>query len=73
MDNPWNWSINSLTPSALHDVMMWSADNQNHKPMTLSKSDFDNFDFRGDCLQYFTLPNIVEKNSNIKVCVETLK
>jgi len=29
----WNWSINSLTPSALHDVMMWNADNkksQNH-------------------------------------------
>jgi len=24
----WNWSINSLTPSALHDVMMWNTSNQ---------------------------------------------
>jgi len=23
-----NWSINSLTPSALHDVMMWNTNNQ---------------------------------------------
>ena len=23
-----NWSIHSLTPSALHDVMMWNTDNQ---------------------------------------------
>ena len=23
-----NWSINSLTSSALHDVMMWNTDNQ---------------------------------------------
>lgn len=23
-----NWSVNSLTPNALHDVMMWSTDNQ---------------------------------------------
>ena len=26
--SPWNWIINSLTPSALHDVMMWNTDNQ---------------------------------------------
>ena len=23
-----NWSINSLTPSALHDVLMWNTDKQ---------------------------------------------
>jgi len=23
-----NWSINSLTPSALHDVIMWNTDKQ---------------------------------------------
>ena len=26
-----NWSINSLTPSALHDAMMWNTNNKNHK------------------------------------------
>ena len=31
--NPWNWSVNSLNPSALHDVMMWKTDNKNHKTM----------------------------------------
>ena len=30
---PWNWSINSLNPSALHNVMMWNTDNKNHKAM----------------------------------------
>jgi len=25
ISTPWNWSIKSLTPSALHDVMMWIA------------------------------------------------
>jgi len=30
----WNWSINFLTPSTLHDVMMWNTDNKNHKTMT---------------------------------------
>ena len=34
-----NWSINSLTPNALHDVMMWSTSDeksQNHKTVTAS-------------------------------------
>jgi len=34
----WNWSINSLTPSALHDVMMWKTSNKNHKTMTSGKT-----------------------------------
>ena len=35
IDSPWNWSINSLAPSALHDVIMWNIDNKkNHKTMT---------------------------------------
>ena len=32
--DPQNWSINSLTPSALHDVIMCNTDNKNHKTMT---------------------------------------
>ena len=32
-NNAQNWSINSLTPSALHDVLMWNTDNRNHKPI----------------------------------------
>lgn len=32
--SPQNWCINSLIPCALHDVMMWNTDNQNHKTMT---------------------------------------
>ena len=31
--SPWNWSVNSLTPSAFHDVMMWNTNNKNHKTM----------------------------------------
>ena len=31
---PRNWSIYSLIPRALHDVMMWNTDNKNHKAMT---------------------------------------
>jgi len=34
VDNPQNWGTNSLTPSTLHDVMMWNTDNRNHKTMT---------------------------------------
>jgi len=30
--SPQNWSIDSLIPHALHDVMMWNTDNKNHKP-----------------------------------------
>ena len=30
-DNPYNRSINSLTPSALHNVTMWNNDNKNNK------------------------------------------
>ena len=36
IDDPQNWSINSLTPSALHDVMMWNTDNKNHKTLRIS-------------------------------------
>ena len=36
IDNPRNGSINSLTPSAWHDIMMWNTNNKNHKTMTES-------------------------------------
>ena len=32
--SPQNWSINSLIPRALHNVMMWSTYNKNHNTMT---------------------------------------
>jgi len=36
-----NWSSNSLTPSTLHDVMMWDTDNKNQRTTTqLSCSGF---------------------------------
>ena len=46
INNARNWSINSLTPSAPHDVMMWNTDNKNPKIlMTYSyKSNFTHFD-----------------------------
>jgi len=34
-NNPQYRSTNSLSPSALHDVMTWSTDNKNHKTVTL--------------------------------------
>ena len=34
IDNPWNCSINSLTPNALCGAMMQNTDNKNHKTMT---------------------------------------
>ena len=34
IDDPRNWSIDSLTPSALHDVMIWNTNNKSHKSMT---------------------------------------
>ena len=34
IDNPWNWSTYSLTPRALHDVVIWYTDNKNHKTVT---------------------------------------
>ena len=33
--SPQNQNINSLTPTALHDVMMWYTDNKNHKTTTV--------------------------------------
>lgn len=35
INNPWNCIINSLTPSALHDVLMWNTDEKpwNHDTM----------------------------------------
>lgn len=33
--NPRNWRINSSTRKALHDVMMWTTDNKNHKTMAV--------------------------------------
>ena len=35
INNLWNYTINSLTPSALHDVMLWNSDNKDHKTMTV--------------------------------------
>ena len=35
ISSPQNWSINSLTPSTLHEVMMWNTKNNNHKTMTV--------------------------------------
>ena len=32
--SPQNWSINSLIPCALHDVMMWNTKNKNHRTIT---------------------------------------
>ena len=34
INNLWNYTINSLTPSALHDVMIWNNDNKDHKTRT---------------------------------------
>ena len=34
---PWKWGINSLAPSALHEVMIWNTNNKNQKTMTLAK------------------------------------
>ena len=34
VNNLWNYTINSLTPSALHDVMLWNSDNKDHKTTT---------------------------------------
>jgi len=36
-DNPRDCSINSLTTSTLHDVMMWNTDNKNYKSTTETK------------------------------------
>ena len=40
IDDPWNWSINSLTLSALHDVTMWNTDNKNHRTMAMYEPTF---------------------------------
>ena len=32
INNPWSCSINFLNPSALHDVILWNADNKIIKP-----------------------------------------
>ena len=47
INNPPNWSIKSLTPSALHDVMMQNTDNRNHETMTVlyAKELFSLLDF----------------------------
>ena len=34
ISSPWKLGIDSLTPSALHDVITWNTSNKNHKAMT---------------------------------------
>lgn len=35
--SPWNWSISSLIPGALHDVMTWNTDKKVIKPWQIQE------------------------------------